>query len=93
MNFEWPRALFDLFPLPREAICIWTTGDFDAAEEVYSFDYVHSQHHDPDGHRDVRGVEAMKIFAAEFRKALFDFRDYELPPIGYGLRQGRPSQR
>ena len=35
--------------LAREAISIWTTGDLDAADEVY----VNHQHHDPDDPRDL----------------------------------------
>jgi steroid delta-isomerase-like uncharacterized protein len=61
--------------LAREAISIWTTGDLDAAEEVYAPDYVNHQHHDPDDPRDLRGVDAMKSFAAEFRRAFPDFHD------------------
>ena len=33
--------------LAREAIRIWTTGDFDAADEIFSPDYVNHQHHHP----------------------------------------------
>ena len=61
--------------LAREAIQIWSTGDFGAAQEIYAPDYVNHQHHDPDDPRDLRGVEAMKAFAAEFREAFPDFHD------------------
>jgi steroid delta-isomerase-like uncharacterized protein len=61
--------------LAREAIRIWTTGDFDAADEIYAPDYVNHQHHDPDDPRDLHGVEAMKAFATEFRQAFPDFHD------------------
>jgi steroid delta-isomerase-like uncharacterized protein len=61
--------------LAREAISIWTTGDFDAAEEIYAPDYVNHQHHHPGDAEDIHGTEAMKKFAAEFRKAFPDFRD------------------
>jgi hypothetical protein len=33
--------------LAREGIRIWTTGDFDAADDIYAPDYVNHQHHDP----------------------------------------------
>ena len=61
--------------LAREGIRIWTTGDFDAADEIYAPDYVNHQHHHPDDPRDLHGVEAMKTFAAEFRQAFPDFLD------------------
>ena len=61
--------------LARDAIQIWTTGDFDAADEIYAPDYVNHQHHDPDDPRDLRGVEAMKAFATEFREAFPDFHN------------------
>jgi steroid delta-isomerase-like uncharacterized protein len=61
--------------LAREAINIWTTGDFDAADEIYAPDYVNHQHHDPGDPRDLHGPEAMKQFAREFREAFPDFRD------------------
>ena len=61
--------------LVREGIRIWTTGDFDAANEIYSPDYVNHQHHHPSDPQDLHGVEAMKEFAAEFRKAFPDFHD------------------
>jgi hypothetical protein len=43
--------------LAREAIRIWTTGDFDAADDIYAPDYVNHQHHDPDDPRDFHGLE------------------------------------
>jgi predicted ester cyclase len=61
--------------LAREAIKIWTTGDFDAAGALYAPDYVNHQHHDPEDPRDLYGVRAMKTFAEEFREAFPDFRD------------------
>jgi steroid delta-isomerase-like uncharacterized protein len=61
--------------LARDAIQIWITGDFDAADEIYTPDYVNHQHHDPDDPRDLRSVEAMKAFATEFREAFPDFHD------------------
>jgi steroid delta-isomerase-like uncharacterized protein len=61
--------------LAREAISIWTTGDLDAAGEVYAPDYVNHQHHDPEDPRDLHGVERMKSFVAEFRRAFPDFHD------------------
>jgi steroid delta-isomerase-like uncharacterized protein len=61
--------------LAREVIRIWTTGDFDAADDIYAPDYVNHQHHDPDDPRDLHGVEAMKTFATEFREAFPDFHD------------------
>jgi hypothetical protein len=38
----------------RRAIGIWSTGDVDAADEIYGPDYVNHQHHDPDDPRDLR---------------------------------------
>ena len=61
--------------LAREGIRIWTTGDFDAADEIHAPHYVNHQHHDPDDPRDLRGVEPMKALAAEFQKGFPDFRD------------------
>jgi SnoaL-like polyketide cyclase len=61
--------------LGRESIRIRTTGDFDAADEIYTSDYVNHQHHHPDDPRDLRGTEAMKTFATEFREAFPDFHD------------------
>ncbi len=61
--------------LAREAIGIWTSGDLGAADEVYAPDYVNHQHHDPEDPRDLHGVEAMKSFVAEFRRAFPDFHD------------------
>ena len=61
--------------LAREAIGIWSSGDLDAADGVYAPDYVNHQHHDPDDPRDLHGIEAMKGFVAEFRRAFPDFRD------------------
>jgi steroid delta-isomerase-like uncharacterized protein len=61
--------------LAREAICIWTTGDFDAADDIYAPDYVNHHHHHPGDAEDIHGAEAMKKFAAEFRKAFPDFHD------------------
>src|SRR3712207_6368835 len=61
--------------LAREAIRILTTGDLGAADEIYAPHYVNHQHHDPDDPRDLHGVEAMKTFATEFRRAFPDFHD------------------
>ena len=61
--------------LGRESIRIRTTGDFDAADEIYASDYVNYQHHHPDDPRDLRGTEAMKTFATDFRRAFPDFHD------------------
>jgi steroid delta-isomerase-like uncharacterized protein len=61
--------------LAREAIRIWSTGDFRAADEIYAPGYVNHQHHDPEDLRDLQGLEAMKAFAAEFRQAFPDFYD------------------
>ena len=61
--------------LAREGIRIWSTGDFGAADEIYSPDYVNHQHHHPGDAEDIHGAEAMKRFAAEFRKPFPDFRD------------------
>ncbi len=61
--------------LAREAIRIWTTGDLDAADDIYAPNYVNHQHHNPGDTQDLHGVEAMKSFAAEFRRAFPDFHD------------------
>jgi hypothetical protein len=53
--------------LAREGIRVWTSGHFDAADEIYAPDYVNHQHHHPDDPRDLHGLETMKAFAAEFR--------------------------
>jgi steroid delta-isomerase-like uncharacterized protein len=61
--------------LARQAIGIWTTGVFDAVDELYAPEYVNHQHHDPDDPRDIHGAEAMKRFARKFREAFPDFHD------------------
>jgi steroid delta-isomerase-like uncharacterized protein len=61
--------------LAREAISIWTTGDFDAADQIYAPNYVNHQHHHAGDARDLRGTDAMKTFATEFREAFPDFHD------------------
>jgi steroid delta-isomerase-like uncharacterized protein len=61
--------------LARKAISIWTTGDLDSTGEFYAPDYVNHQHHDPEDPRDLHGVERMKSFVAEFRRAFPDFHD------------------
>jgi steroid delta-isomerase-like uncharacterized protein len=61
--------------LAREGVRIWSTGDFDAAHEIYAPNYVNHQHHHPDDPRDLHGTEAMKTFATEFREAFPDFHD------------------
>jgi steroid delta-isomerase-like uncharacterized protein len=61
--------------LARKAIRIWTTGDFDAADEIYAPDYVNHQHHHPGDPQDLHGTQAMKRFAGEFRKSFPDFHD------------------
>jgi steroid delta-isomerase-like uncharacterized protein len=64
--------------LAREAIRIWSTGDFRVADEIYASNYVNHQHHAPDDLRDLQGLEAMKTFAAEFREAFPDSIDIQL---------------
>ena len=61
--------------LARQAIGIWTTGVFEAVDELYAPEYVNHQHHDPDDPRDIHGAEAMKRFARKFREAFPDFHD------------------
>jgi steroid delta-isomerase-like uncharacterized protein len=61
--------------LARQAVGIWTTGVFDAVDELYAPEYVNHQHHDPDDPRDIHGAEAMKRFARKFREAFPDFHD------------------
>jgi steroid delta-isomerase-like uncharacterized protein len=61
--------------LACKAIEIWTTGNFDTADEIYAPDYVNHQHHHPGGPQDLHSTEAMKRFAAEFRRAFPDFND------------------
>jgi predicted SnoaL-like aldol condensation-catalyzing enzyme len=60
--------------LARAATGLWSTGELDRAGEIFAPGYVMHQHHDPDGSGDL-GVEAMKAFAAEFRRGFPDFRD------------------
>ena len=47
--------------LAREAIRIWSTGDFDVADEVYALDYVNHQHHDPNDPRDLHGDRQARL--------------------------------
>jgi steroid delta-isomerase-like uncharacterized protein len=60
--------------LTRRAIGIWTSGDVEAADEIYAPGYVNHQHSHPAA-GGLRGVEAMKRFAAEFRSAFPNFRN------------------
>jgi hypothetical protein len=54
--------------LARKAIRIWTTGDFDAANEIYSPDHVNHQHHRPsEDTQDLHGVEAHEWFVGNWR--------------------------
>jgi hypothetical protein len=61
----------------------WNQANLEVVDEIFDR-YVA---HQPDGSVLGRGTEDVKLFVGEFRSAL------ELPPIGYGRRQGRPSQR
>jgi steroid delta-isomerase-like uncharacterized protein len=61
--------------LAREGVRIWSTGDFDSADEIYAPNYVNHQHHHLNDPRDLHGTEAMKTFATEFREAFPDFHD------------------
>jgi len=60
--------------LARAAIEIWSTGDVDRADEIFAPDYVMHQHHGPDDSSPL-GVEAIKEFVREFRRAFSDFTD------------------
>ena len=53
----------------RELEEIWTKGNLDAAEEIYAPNYIS---HQPAGDEDIRGVEAIKQFAAGMREAFPD---------------------
>ena len=61
--------------LAREAILSLSSGDLGAVDQIYAPNYVHHQHHHPNDPRDLHGVEAMKTFATELRKAFPDFHD------------------
>jgi hypothetical protein len=61
MSLEGNKAL------SRAAIDIWSTGDVDRAEEIFSTDYVMHQHHDPDGTGDL-DLAQLKAFVVEFRR-------------------------
>jgi len=53
----------------RELEEIWTKGNLDAAGEIYAPNYIS---HQPAGDEDIRGVEAIKQFAAGMREAFPD---------------------
>ena len=50
---------------------LFSSGNLDVADEIYAPDYVG---HDPSNPEDVRGLEAAKQAAAEYRKAFPDLR-------------------
>ena len=50
---------------------LFTQGNLDAADEVYAPDYVG---HDPSNPEDIRGLEAAKQAASDYRKAFPDLR-------------------
>jgi predicted ester cyclase len=50
---------------------LFTQGNLDAADEVYAPDYVG---HDPSNPEDVRGLEAAKQAASDYRQAFPDLR-------------------
>jgi steroid delta-isomerase-like uncharacterized protein len=50
---------------------LFSCGNLDAADEIYAPDYVG---HDPSNPEDVRGLQAAKQAAAEYRQAFSDLR-------------------
>jgi len=50
---------------------LFTQGNLDAADELYAPDYVG---HDPSNPEDIRGLEAAKQAASDYRKAFPDLR-------------------
>ena len=52
--------------VPRQEEELFTRGNLDAATELYTPDYVG---HDPSNPEDIRGLEAAKQAAADYRKA------------------------
>jgi steroid delta-isomerase-like uncharacterized protein len=55
----------------REEEELFSGGNLDAADEIYAADYVG---HDPSNPEDVRGLEAAKQAAADYRQAFPDLR-------------------
>ena len=55
----------------REEEELFSGGNLDAADEIYAADYVG---HDPSNPEDVRGLQAAKQAAAEYRQAFPDLR-------------------
>jgi steroid delta-isomerase-like uncharacterized protein len=55
----------------RELEEIWTRGNLDAAEDVYAPNYIS---HQSAGSEDIRGLEAIKQFAAGVRQAFPDLQ-------------------
>jgi predicted ester cyclase len=59
----------------------FTQGNLDAADEIYAPNYVG---HDPSNPHDVRGLEAAKQAAADYRKAFPDLQVIIEDPIAEG---------
>jgi predicted ester cyclase len=62
---------------------LFTQGNLDAADEIYAPDYVG---HDPSNPEDIRGLEAAKQAAADYRKAFPDLRIAEGDKVAARLR-------
>jgi predicted ester cyclase len=62
---------------------LFTQGNLDAADEIYAPDYVG---HNPSNPEDIRGLEAAKQAAADYRKAFPDLRIAEGDKVAARLR-------
>lgn len=58
----------------KKAISIWSTGNVQAVDEVYSANCVHHQQQQS-GSQSLKGPDSLKKFIQEFRSAFPDYKD------------------
>ena len=61
--------------LARQAVGLWSSGDVDMVDRLFTADYVNHQNQPSGPAADVHGREAWKSYVGSFRKAFPDFRD------------------
>jgi predicted ester cyclase len=72
--------------LSRRAITLWSSGDTDAANEIFTPDYVNHQHLPADNPEAVHGLENWKKLIVEFRRGFPDLHDTIEDQIAEGDR-------
>jgi steroid delta-isomerase-like uncharacterized protein len=70
--------------LARRAIGLWTQGNTDSPEQIFTNDYVNHQQHHPDSAEAIRGLDAWKEFISMFHRAFPDFDDQIVMQIAEG---------